>query len=273
MDKTANWTLPVFVISLKGADQRRAYMRDLLGKHEIPFDFFDAIDGRGFDVKAHKNYNGRKRRLLFGKDLTGGELGCLLSHKAIYQKMGDQNIPQALILEDDVILDTDFKDTVQHLIQSDLPYDLVRFLGSPKVAKRGVRPVAPLPKGYILGRMPTNPGGAHAYLITQNGAKILNHHLEKTAYPIDTLMGRCWETGIECLAITALARHDLEAESFIGNLRFDKETPLQNNVERSLYPVTRALYKIENAIGKSWVYYKNFANDRKNWAKFQANSR
>ena len=40
--------------------------------------------------------------------MTKGEIGCALSHLKIYQKTVDEDIPYALILEDDTLFDTEF---------------------------------------------------------------------------------------------------------------------------------------------------------------------
>ena len=40
--------------------------------------------------------------------MTKGEIGCALSHLKIYQKTVDEDIPYALILEDDTVFDTEF---------------------------------------------------------------------------------------------------------------------------------------------------------------------
>jgi glycosyl transferase family 25 len=42
--------------------------------------------------------------LLFGRELTKGEIGCALSHQSVYQRIGIQEEPYALVLEDDVTL-------------------------------------------------------------------------------------------------------------------------------------------------------------------------
>ena len=254
---------PIFVISLPGTDERRSYISEQLGKLGLPFSFFDAVNGYELDVLSHENYNGKKRRLLFGKDLTQGELGCFLSHKKIYQKICNDNLESAVILEDDVILHEDFPKILSTLSKHQDHFDLVRFLGSPKVMKRGGRKLIPLNDPYWLIRMPTAPGGAHATLVTQNGAQKLLHSMQRTAYPIDTLLGRGWETGVEALAVhPGLATQELSFANTIGNDRFDKTLQLAG-FERLAFPFTRGWFKISEAIGKKWLYWSNIHQDQK----------
>ena len=108
---------PIFVISLPSTKERRIYISKQLEKLGLPFSFFDAVNGYDLDVLTHKNYNGRKRRLSFGRDLTQGELGCLLSHKELYEKICDDDLESAIILEDDVILHEDFPKILNSLNQ------------------------------------------------------------------------------------------------------------------------------------------------------------
>lgn len=55
---------------------------------------------------------------------TTGELGCALSHISLYRKIVEQNIPVALILEDDVVLQAEVAQVLsgiaQHISGSEL---------------------------------------------------------------------------------------------------------------------------------------------------------
>ncbi|MEH6497010.1 MAG: glycosyltransferase family 25 protein, partial [Pseudomonas marincola] len=90
------------------------------------FQFFEAVDGHSFDAHNTPEYDGKRRRQYFGRDLTAGEIGCLLSHRALYKKMLEENIERALILEDDTILTDDFPQTVAEILASDLDWDIFR---------------------------------------------------------------------------------------------------------------------------------------------------
>lgn len=257
-----NPAIPVFVISLPTETKRRAMISEHLESRGLPFQFFDAIDGRQMDVIKHQNYNSPRRRRAHGRDLTGGELGCLLSHQAIYQKIIDENLPFALVLEDDVRLGEDFPNVLEKLTHHTDIFDIVRFLGSPKVARGKHRKIKPLDEKHHLVRLRTAPGGAHATLVTRKGAQKLLKALQKNAFPIDTLMGRGWETGIQSLSVQpGLATQDLEMESAIGDTRFNKDIKLQG-WERKLFPLTRGAFKIGEAIGKAQIYWGNAWRDK-----------
>lgn len=253
--------LPVFIISLPEETRRRALVTDHLAGHGLDFTFFDATDGRKMNVATHPAYDGPRRRRAHGRDLTGGEMGCLLSHKAAYQKIIDDNLPYALVLEDDVRLGEGFKDVLEALTHHTDMFDIVRFLGSPKVARGKHRKIKRIGEKHHLVRLRTSPGGAHATLVTNKGAKKLLNAMQKNAFPVDTLLGRGWETGVQALSVQpGLATQDLDMESAIGDTRFDKNIKLEG-WERKFFSLTRGVFKISEAIGKAQVYWTNALRD------------
>jgi GR25 family glycosyltransferase involved in LPS biosynthesis len=96
--------MKVFVISLRKSSDRRTHMTNLLNTLGVSFEFFDAFDGLALpsDAPAYDADAWLKNN---GTPMTPGELGCAMSHRAIYERMVTDNIPEALILEDDVVID------------------------------------------------------------------------------------------------------------------------------------------------------------------------
>lgn len=255
--------LKVLVINLPAAADRRAAMRRQLDALGLAYEFVEAIDGRGFDVTAHPAYDTGRRRRAFGRDMTGGELGCLLSHRAVYEKIVAEDLDPVLVLEDDAVLGPDFVAVLASLLAAPLPYDLVRFIGSSKLARLRQRPVWPLAGGHWLVRLETTPGGAYAYLMRRAAAQKLLPFLQRNWLPIDALMGRRWEHGLDWFVVQpAVADHDAAVESIIGMTRFEKGLRL-GGVERLLYPLTRAAYKVSETIGKRLSYWSSWAEDRR----------
>jgi len=91
--------MKTFAINLKREPQKLTHITQECLKHHIEVEIIDAIDGKllseDYLQKHVYNYPDCK--------LTRGEIGCSLSHLKIYQKMQAENIPIALILEDDAI--------------------------------------------------------------------------------------------------------------------------------------------------------------------------
>lgn len=256
--------IPAFVISLSGAADRRERITKTFDEIGLDFEFFDAVDGRQFNVLEQSIYDAPKRLRCFGKHLTGGEIGCSLSHKKAYAYLVENKIERALIFEDDVILRPDFINVLKEVLSCDVPYDMVRFLGSPKLERLKMRAVHDLDGTHHLTRHTGMPGGTHATLVTLAGAKKALRHLDKTAFPIDAFLGRSWETGLNWYTVRpGLAAQDLSFESLIGNdVRFDEKQDIQG-LHKALFPLTRAWFKLTETIGKKYWYYSKYFEDRK----------
>ena len=218
-----------------------------------------AVDGRTLDHLNHPIYARTRRLAQYGKDLNAGEIGCLLSHRAVYETMVREGIETALVLEDDVRLFPDFPETLRQLMTLDLPWDMIRFLGSAKIAKRRdrvVRRVGP----YNLKRLSCAPGGAHATLLTRRAALILLEHLQRTWLPIDILHGHTWRTGLDVFALSPAPISNDDGTSTIDSDRFAK-TLDATGWRRRLLPLTRAWYKAGDNVGRYWAYVSSWPAD------------
>lgn len=98
-----NLMIPIFVISLKNSIKRREYVTSQLKALNLKYELFDAYLGK--DFYDNPNYYNEKKALKYEhRKLKVGEVGCSLSHNAIYKTIVTKKIPYALILEDDVII-------------------------------------------------------------------------------------------------------------------------------------------------------------------------
>ena len=92
--------MKAFVINLtRRADKREAILSEG-EKHGIQLDVMEAVNGSLLSENELQN-------IVFDYPactLTKGVVGCALSHLKIYKKIMDENIPIALVLEDDAIL-------------------------------------------------------------------------------------------------------------------------------------------------------------------------
>ncbi|PHQ69030.1 MAG: hypothetical protein COB93_09075 [Sneathiella sp.] len=254
---------PVFVINRPKDADRRTDMEERLGRVGVFPEFFDAVDGYALDINTLPDYDREKRRRYFGKDLGHGEIGCLLSHRSLYQKMVDENIERAVILEDDVFLDRSFRQVLEDIQRVDLNWDVIRFVGHGKVFDVGYRRLASLSSPYWLTRVPTSPSGAYAYMLTQNAAKTFLRFMQKNWVPVDIVHSRAWETGLETLLVhPSPVTPDLVSPSTIGDARFDK-SPAISGLTKFLHPFYRFWYKLSNGAGKRLLYILTGPKDRK----------
>lgn len=241
---------------------RREVMASRAKEAGLDIEFFEAVNGRELAADQLGFYDRDKRLRYFGRDLLPGELGCIRSHHNIYEKIVAENISVSVVLEDDVLLEPDVRSVFEALTQTKRPWGMVRFLGSKKIYKRGCRIIAPLVGRYSLARLPTTPGGTHGYMIKLDAAKRMLNYTKKSWLPIDAVQGRTWQTGIETLVVypAPLCPDDQEI-STIGDQRFDKTLKIKGWM-RMLYPFNRSFYKLEEALGKKYIYWSSWFRDK-----------
>jgi glycosyl transferase family 25 len=149
------------MISLKDATDRRKLMIDTIPYN---FTFFDAV--RGSDISREQK---NEFPIFLG---SNNELGCMLSHYNLWQKLIDKSSP-TLILEDDA----EFVDNIDNL---DLPNDFdIVFFGH-CFEKKGQIIKEPIYKSV-------QPSCLHGYLVSQKGIKKLldNFNKKNINNPID----------------------------------------------------------------------------------------
>jgi len=87
-----------FVISLPEDIARRTFVKAQLDKLGLEFEFFDAVRGSE-KIGDPRWYDDVAARKLEDRSLRPGEVGCALSHAAVYAEIVKRDLPWALILE------------------------------------------------------------------------------------------------------------------------------------------------------------------------------
>jgi glycosyl transferase, family 25 len=154
----------IYVISLPGSP-RRGVFEEILKDTGLDYRIFAAVDGKSVSRPMRSAvYDRETNARVFKRPLSDGEIGCYLSHLAIWREVAASGQP-ALILEDDFALPSDA--TARFL--RDLPATLAARslikLSSAERQKftagallelhghkiRGYRIVSPHTTGYIIG--------------------------------------------------------------------------------------------------------------------------
>lgn len=94
--------LRVFLINLDGSDTRLQAATSALRAQNVPFTRHAAFDGRNTNPKDVPEYNAAQARAYMGRDLTGGEVGCFISHVEVVRRFLKTDARFALVLEDDM---------------------------------------------------------------------------------------------------------------------------------------------------------------------------
>ncbi len=86
-----NAQLNTFLINLDRSPERLQYMDELLKRRGLSYSRVSAVDGTVIDRPACASAS-----------LTMPKIGCFLSHRSIWELMVSEEIPVALVLEDDI---------------------------------------------------------------------------------------------------------------------------------------------------------------------------
>ena len=182
---------------------------------------FSAIDGKTLDVNkidqtiiTEDGVSFAKKGDILYTHLTLGAIGCAMSHRAIYQKIINDDINSCLILEDDITIDDKFNEKIKYIENQILnsEYDL-----------------------YFLGYHPTSHCdlnqerfnkvyGLFGYIVTKKGAKKLLD-LFPITYQIDTEISR----NSDKIIIKGVKYSDMIILSDQSQYSYKFGTDIQNN--------------------------------------------
>lgn len=106
--------MKVFVVNLERSHVRAKHIKEVLNSLSITHELFIATDGSKLsEDKINDIVDKDKINTNYGRPLTRGEIGCADSHLRIYEKMTENNIDIALILEDDIVVDPRISEAIK----------------------------------------------------------------------------------------------------------------------------------------------------------------
>lgn len=182
-----------FVIHLARAVQRRAHVDRLVEEASCPMEIFDAVDGAGLTVADLRAFFSAEP--LFSPpypfEIGRGEIACFLSHRALWRRMVEEGLDQALILEDDVALAPGFDAALALASRFAGLEGFVQFQTRPV---RAVAEVVAEQDGVQIVRPPVVPRRTSAQLIGRHAAERLLKASARIDRPVDGFLQLVWET-------------------------------------------------------------------------------
>ncbi|EMM6517663.1 glycosyltransferase family 25 protein [Enterobacter ludwigii] len=161
----------IFIVNLKNSVERRQKMEEQLHALGLSAEFIEAVDGRFMSdderkrVTADVNYA-----------FLPGEIGCALSHQKIYKRIVDEGIAQALILEDDVLIENILPELLNGIKLSNSTPEIILLSRVNKFRMKAVRSITTIYKIHKTEQATT----AHAYIINNKAASSFLNNL----YPV-----------------------------------------------------------------------------------------
>lgn len=229
----------VRIISLKDSQDRRkamcAQMQKLTG---VEWSFFDACT----TLPEFLSHDSVQTRKLLRRDMSKGELGCFGSHATLWQWFTSSCAHDFMIvLEDDVILDPVFFQSIEQLMSA-LPD--INYL---RLYAKAPAPATPLK--FLMGRhIIRYTGGAfgtQAYIIRKAAAKKFLETITIVTRPIDDEIDRYWVHDVPNIAVFPFPVMEISSLSTIGDSR--------RTIDRSWQAYMHwKTYRIINSVRRHW---------------------
>lgn len=155
------------------------------------FTRIDAIDGRLLDEDEYSDFSIDSFRQYNGRHPKPGEYGCYLSHVNAMRAFFKSDNNSAVILEDDVVIDTEQVSFCNYLDESYPEKPLLIKLETNR--KPSFEPMVTSPSGHEIGQCWFGPtGGSCAYWINKSGVSKLLKTITPGHLPFDTMLERPW---------------------------------------------------------------------------------
>jgi glycosyl transferase family 25 len=104
--------IKIYVITLPFSKERQDNIKTQFSKQGVNFQFVYGVYGNELTSDEINNlYDSDKHRAFYGeneRELWPNEIGCALGHKNAYKTIIENNNTRAIVLEDDVLLNSDF---------------------------------------------------------------------------------------------------------------------------------------------------------------------
>lgn len=230
----------IWVVSLERAAERRAQFSEAAAACTVDWEFYAANTG----VVAPLTYDEGLTIRQFGRPLSPGELGCYTSHFKLWELFLQSDYDQAIILEDDILVDWlalnrlagfDFHagkiDILRLFSTHPFPYSLATL--------RFMSPHSHLVKneGLFLG--------TQGYLVTRAGAEALLTTGNVVTAPVDWVMSRYYEYRVINYCLLPYPILERYAPSHIGSARES------GHAVSAADKINRLTYRIRNRLKRA----------------------
>ena len=207
------------IISLEDSVKRRAEFARQASDHDIQWSFFDGY--RQIASPLHYEEKAAKRR--FGRGLSPSEIGCYTSHYKCWEWLAHSEYDQAIIFEDDVLVDWmaikeltkyNFADYNIHFLRlfatHPFNWNIIKF-----------RFLSP---HYHLIRTKGICFGLQGYVLTKQAAKQLIAEYIKMTLPVDWVPTLYWEHKLANYSLFPFPVIEKHVPSTIGDHRHQVTT-------------------------------------------------
>ena len=183
--------IPVSIINLARAGERRRRMEASLGELGIRFSILPAVDGSQLSPEVRTTLQVGPCLRDYGRALSANEIACVASYLKVLQSIADGPDPYVCVLEDDASPTPMFASALSRRWLDTLPqFDILRLVSQPyRLKKSPYVPVANLERHDVVA--PVHAGFlATGQIITRDSAARLLAKLVPVTAPIDNMLYR-----------------------------------------------------------------------------------
>lgn len=178
-----------FIINLEQDIEKRQKITALCESLGLNYEIIKAVYGKALSEDEIKNNVASVEIQLkyLRKPLNLGEIGCAMSHRLCYQKIIEQNLEDAIILEDDAVFDENLLEFLKYKNEFPKNTDLI-LLGHYWQQYRDDGYIINTPyslkfnhkiKNWNIRKIIGRGNGTHGYYITKKGAEKLFNETKK----------------------------------------------------------------------------------------------
>jgi glycosyl transferase family 25 len=214
--------MKTYVINLARAADRRAFMERQLAGSGLDSEFVDGVEGRALSAAEHAALVDLEAVARYPSWLTAGAIGCILSHKLVYDRIAASDNGPALVLEDDAVLPSDIAPLASGIAQIMDPAGVVLLnFRSFKPCRLSRASAVPVRRHAVLA--PADPHqivSTLAYLVGSEAAARMTSVIVPVRWAADS-----WGEYARCGAIGSLRcvlpRPVMPARTLTSNIRHD----------------------------------------------------
>lgn len=159
----------------------------------------DAVNTEQVETDSTLNhYDKAENARYYYRALRVSEIATYLSHRLAWQRMLDDGVDFAIILEDDVLLANSFVYLARTIAELELPWHVLKLaepyarVKSKKIERCGAA---------TMVRYPHIPLGTSAYVINREGAETMLRWSERFYRPLDVDFQWAWQPGLKVRGI------------------------------------------------------------------------
>jgi glycosyl transferase, family 25 len=216
----------VKVISLEDSEQRRAEFTWQAMGVDVEWSFFPAHKS----IVPPLEYSEKAANRRFGRALSPAEIGCYTSHFKCWEWLVHSEYDQAIIFEDDVMIDWK---VIKVLSECDLSGYGIKFLRLfvTHTVNWKVVMFRFLSPHYHLIRTSGVCFGTQGYVLNKEAARLLVSNYAQVTFPADWVLTRYWDHKLINYALFPFPVIERHFPSTIGDQRNDaKKTPACHQV-------------------------------------------